>query len=346
MILKSFLVVAISIAFPSTILGFFCGHVVHNNLLNGPSSCGRRAAHCSERKLVGSGSARALFPVVSDESYSSILPSSPKGVIFDMDGTLVQHVFDFADMRRRVYAVADKDSIGQDLERGCVLALADMLSCEGQEECKMIFDECERHALDNMQTMPGGVELVRFLRDNGLKRAVLTRNLEKNVPFMSDLYLEEMGSNSCEGGSAAAEPLFQPIVARDSLSHPSDEEPLKSKPHPDGILHICSLWGCDPSEVIMVGDNANDDITAANRAGCGGAVLLTQPGGDSLDTHSGYEVGDSEAEIRERTPSLRVESLLELRTCLEALLNQPDNSSTASQTKANSKDTTQRDSLL
>ena len=65
----------------------------------------------------------------------------------------------------------------------------------------------------------------------------------------------------------------------------------------------------------------NDDIAAANRASCGGAVLLTQPDGSSLDTDSGYAVGYSEEEMRERTPSLRVESLDELKMYLQVLLN-------------------------
>ena len=41
-----------------------------------------------------------------------------------------------------------------------------------------------------------------------------------------------------------------------------------------------------------------------------------------LDTHSGYHVGDTEEEIRLRTPSLSVESLMELKVHLEELLNE------------------------
>ena len=175
-----------------------------------------------------------------------------------------------------------------------------------------------------MRLMEGGVELVQFLRENGLKTAVLTRNLEKNVAFMRDMYRDDIIKSSKGGDDSTDEPIFHPIVARDTRSHPSNEKPLQSKPHPDGILHICNVWGHDPAEVIMVGDSANDDMTAANRAGCGGAVLLTQSGGKQLDTDSGYEVGDSEEEILERTPSLRVESLMELKMCLEALLNECD----------------------
>ena len=241
------------------------------------------------------------------------LPLNPKGVIFDMDGTLIQHSIDFAEMRHRVYEVADADPIGKDLERTCVLALASQLSIEGQRKTNEIFADIERRALEDMKLMPGGIELLTFLSENNLEVAVLTRNKERNVQHMQQLYLDGMNN--------VKESLFHPIVARDTVSNASSKEPLKAKPHPDGILHVCSIWGCNPSEVIMVGDSANDDIAAANRASCGGAVLLTQPDGSSLDTDSGYAVGYSEEEMRERTPSLRVESLDELKMYLQVLLN-------------------------
>ena len=242
----------------------------------------------------------------------SPLPLNPKGVIFDMDGTLIQHSIDFAEMRRRIYEVADADPIGKDLERDCVLALAKKLSDEGQVKANEIFADIERRALEDMKLMSGGAELLSFLRENGLKRAVLTRNLEKNVEHMQQLYHNEM--------QQMEESLFHPVVARDTVVDPIGKEPLKSKPNPDGILYVCSIWECQPADIIMVGDSANDDMAAANRAGCGGAVLLTQPDGSSLDTDSGYEVGDSEEEVLERTPSLCVESLVELKLYLQVLL--------------------------
>ncbi|KAL7477994.1 hypothetical protein ACHAW6_003783 [Cyclotella cf. meneghiniana] len=250
----------------------------------------------------------------SDNEYALPLPLKPKGIVFDMDGTLIQHSIDFASMRRRIYEVADSDPIGKDLERTCVLALANQLSIEGRRKAEEIFADIEQRALMEMKLMPGGIELIQFLRENGLKRAVLTRNLEKNVHFMQRLYLDQM-----EGDE---ESLFHPIVARDTVAGDQSEELLRAKPAPDGILHICSVWDCNPSEVIMVGDSINDDIAAANRAGCGGAVLLTQPDGSTLDTDSGYAVGISEEEILERTPSLCVESLSELKMCLKVLLNE------------------------
>ena len=246
------------------------------------------------------------------DGSNSPLPLDLKGVIFDMDGTLIQHSIDFAEMRRRIYEVADADPIGKDLERTCVLALAKQFSTEGQDMANEIFADIERRAKEEMKLMPGGSEILSFLRDNNLKRAVLTRNKMHNVHHMQQLYLDEIGQ--------VGDSLFYPIVARDTVPDPLSKEPLRQKPHPDGIIHVCSIWNCHPSEVIMVGDSANDDMAAANRAGCGGAVLLTQPDGSSLDTDSGYKVGDSEDEVMERTPSLCVESLHELKMYLQVLL--------------------------
>lgn len=301
------------------------GNSDNNCLRDHPTSLRRRRAGVPSKL----GSATIIIPTLNDGFHHSniTLPPSPVGVIFDMDGTLIQHSIDFADMRRRIYTVADADPIGKHLDRDCVLALSQKLSSDGMTKCDAIFSDIERRALEEMKLMEGGAELVKFLGENGLKKAVLTRNLEKNVDFMRDLYLDaivQKNSGCGDGDYIMEEPLFHPIVARDTKSHTNNKEPLRSKPHPDGIQHICTVWNCHPAQVIMVGDSANDDMTAAKRAGCGGAVLLAQPGGKQLDTDSGYEVGDSQEEIWERTPSLRVESLFQLQLCLEALLKERD----------------------
>ena len=249
------------------------------------------------------------------------LPPSIKGVIFDMDGTLIQHSIDFADLRRRINAVVDSDPIGQHIERDDFFVMASQLTPAGQEACQCIFADIEQKARDDMKLMPGGAELLRFLQERDMKCAVLTRNREVNVRIMHDMYFSEIMLGKSSEQEGENQQLFHTIVARDTKAHENAKQPLKSKPEPDGILHICNLWEHDPSEIIMVGDNANDDIMAANRAGCGGSVLLV-PGGKMLDTHSGYHVGDTEEEIRLRTPSLSVESLMELKVHLEELLNE------------------------
>ena len=56
-----------------------------------------------------------------------------------------------------------------------------------------------------------------------------------------------------------------------------------------------------------------------------------------MDTDSGYAVGDSEEEILERTPSLVVESLLDLKDCLEAVLRERKTNGNTNEVFANGK---------
>lgn len=35
------------------------------------------------------------------------------------------------------------------------------------------------------------------------------------------------------------------------------------KPDPAPLLHICSAWGVQPNEVMMVGDSLKDDVSGA-----------------------------------------------------------------------------------
>lgn len=225
------------------------------------------------------------------------------GVIFDMDGTITKHCIDFADLRRRIYDIADDDCNGADNhDGGCVLELAETLSPEGRKRARDVFEEIEQKAIDDMTFTDGLVDLCRFLDENGLKRAILTRNVRRSVDAMHDLLLDSEGVSG-----------FYPALARDSTCERG--EPIPSKPAPDAILRICSVWGCDPSSVLMVGDSAADDIVAGARAGCGARVLLAE-GGRTRDTDSGNGGPIDEEEARQRTPCITVESLLELRDLL------------------------------
>ena len=45
-------------------------------------------------------------------------------------------------------------------------------------------------------------------------------------------------------------------------------------------------------------------------------------GGAHFDTHCGFILGDTKDEIREKTPSLWVKSMFELKSYLESILNE------------------------
>mmetsp|Transcript_47847 Transcript_47847/g.144724 ORF Transcript_47847/g.144724 Transcript_47847/m.144724 type:complete len:336 (-) Transcript_47847:134-1141(-) len=237
-------------------------------------------------------------------SKNSLPPTSEiAGVIFDMDGTLTDHCIDFADMRRRIYAIADEDLGPGNYDAGCVLALADRLSPDGRAQASDIFKEIEEKASRDMTFNDGVADLCYYIDSIDLKRAVLTRNVETSVDVMHDKLLQREGVST-----------FFPAIARDSTftcNKTGRERPILAKPAPDAILHICSVWNCQPHEVIMVGDSAADDIVAASRAGCGGKVLLAE-GGNIRDTDSGGGGPVDDLEVIEREPTVTVSSLMEL----------------------------------
>ena len=253
-----------------------------------------------------------------EESESKGLPPLKciKGVIFDMDGTLIKHCIDFSDMRKRIYQIADNDEKLKDTpessRRGDVLELYHHFSEEGQRKAKTVFDDIESKAIHDMTLMEGVKEISQFLDSKGIKRAVLTRNVLKSVNAMHDKLWEDTGG----GGGGVKE--FFPVVSRETLAL-DGVTTIPSKPSPDAIFHICNVWNCSPEDVIMVGDSDADDIVAASRAGCSGKVLLRLDG-QNEDNDAGGGGPKDEDEKRERQPSLIVHSLQELLEKLRATL--------------------------
>ena len=234
-----------------------------------------------------------VFLLLSTQQYghSYFIPVPLKGVIFDMDGTLIKSVIDFPDMRRRIYHVATED-LGVSVQSGDVLALADTLSEKAQADVKVILEDIEAKALRDMELNTGMVELCAFLDQQKIPRALLTRNVESSVEYM---HTNKMSSI----------PHFQPAIARDTVNSGNI---LRPKPFPDAIFHICQQWNCDPSQVMMVGDSLQDDIVAANRAGCISVHLSSGKDNDSGNANESFQ--------EERAPDIVIQSLSELRAIL------------------------------
>eukprot|EP00568_Trieres_chinensis_P000443 CAMPEP_0183309732 /NCGR_PEP_ID=MMETSP0160_2-20130417/25513_1 /TAXON_ID=2839 ORGANISM="Odontella Sinensis, Strain Grunow 1884" /NCGR_SAMPLE_ID=MMETSP0160_2 /ASSEMBLY_ACC=CAM_ASM_000250 /LENGTH=247 /DNA_ID=CAMNT_0025473801 /DNA_START=27 /DNA_END=767 /DNA_ORIENTATION=- len=176
---------------------------------------------------------------VASDALPVPLASRIKGVIFDMDGTITKHCIDFADMRLRIYSVADEYMGPECYSEECVLELYQKFPPEGQAVAKDVFNDIEEKAIKDMSFQDGLADLCRHLDERGLRRAVLTRNVARSVDAMHDLLLETEGLGP-----------FYPVVSRDTTrwcEQRNEEVLVEAKPAPDGILHICSLWGCDPA---------------------------------------------------------------------------------------------------
>jgi len=154
-----------------------------------------------------------------------------RGLIFDLDGTLVDSGLDFDQMRREM-GLPEKQPILEALAH---------LTEPRRSECWAILERHEREGAERATLMPGVAELMDSLAERDLRRAVFTRNGREATL----LTLGRLGLS------------FDTIVAR---------EDAPAKPDPTGIWKICESWGLRPDEVAMVGDY-RFDIEAGRNAG-------------------------------------------------------------------------------
>ena len=80
----------------------------------------------------------------------------------------------------------------------------------------------------------------------------------------------------------------------------TDPEINALKPHPNGLLRACSLWGVSPDEVLYVGDRPEVDAVAAAAAGMP-CVIITRSGRrtNPQSRHSHYAILHSFAELEQ-----------------------------------------------
>ena len=204
-------------------------------------------------------------------------PRIVRGVVFDMDGTLcASAALDFAEMRRRTGCVTS-DILGE----------VDSWEDARRRRAYDVIEEMEREALATTTALPGAADAARALDEMGVPRALVTRNAATSV----DYFHERVWTRA----------PFSPRLSREFTPY---------KPAPDAILHICETWGCAPSEVIMVGDSAKDDVVSGNRAGAV-TVLL-----DSGRTEKWVEEFGVEDVPEEMVPHFVVADMHELRALL------------------------------
>ncbi|MCE5277460.1 MAG: HAD family phosphatase [Planctomycetaceae bacterium] len=161
-----------------------------------------------------------------------------QGVIFDMDGTIVEPLLDFDAIRARLDIAA---------EEGIIEAIAAMPAPRRQHAT----DWLEAQELDvarRARLMPGAAVTLARIRAAGLKTALLTRNTAAAMRTVLGRF---------------------PDLAFDLTM---SREDAKIKPEPDGILLACRNLGIDPHYTICVGDFLYD-LIAAKAAGAV-AVLL------------------------------------------------------------------------
>jgi HAD superfamily hydrolase (TIGR01549 family) len=161
-----------------------------------------------------------------------------RGVIFDLDGTLVDSALDFDQMRREMGFPPGTP----------VLEGIAALPTDEAARCWAILEQHERAGCQRATCTPGAAELLGELAAQAFHRGLLTRNSRR---FTEEL-IERLGLT------------FDAVMTRD------DAPP---KPDPEAIWRICEMWAIEPQLAAMVGDY-RFDLEAGRGAGTR-AVLYT-----------------------------------------------------------------------
>lgn len=171
-----------------------------------------------------------------------------RGVIFDLDGTLVDSGLDFPAIRREM-----------GLKEGTPIleGLAEVLPGAHLDHCLRVLDRHEAEAAERATLMPGARELLDSLTSRGIPQAVLTRN-----------------SRTC------AHRVLKRLDV--SLSCVLTREDAPPKPDPCGLLTICAMWNASVSDVVLMGDYLHD-INCGRNAGM--RTILYAPKGAPYYSH-------------------------------------------------------------
>ncbi|MCE5325857.1 MAG: HAD-IA family hydrolase [Planctomycetaceae bacterium] len=165
-----------------------------------------------------------------------------QGVIFDMDGTIVEPLLDFHAIRRRLGIAADE---------GIIEAIAAMAEPQRRLAAQWL-EEQELAAACKTRLMSGAAAALAAVRAAGLKTALLTRNTAAAMRTVLGRFREL---------------AFDLTMSR---------EDGKIKPEPDGILHACRAMGISATYTICVGDFLYD-LIAAKAAGAVAVLLAPGP---------------------------------------------------------------------
>jgi HAD superfamily hydrolase (TIGR01509 family) len=186
-----------------------------------------------------------------------------QGVIFDVDGTLVDSndahaqawVEALAESGRHVPFDRVRPLIGMGVDKLLLAAAGvDGHGAEGRTIAARRGDIFRSRYVPELEAFEGARQLLETLRARGLRLAVASSAEAQELKPLLHI--------------AGAEDLIDGKTSRDDAP--------RSKPDPDIVAMALSRIGCDPDEAVMVGDTPYD-VEAARKAGasciafrCGG----------------------------------------------------------------------------
>jgi 2-phosphoglycolate phosphatase len=179
---------------------------------------------------------------------------SIRTVLFDLDGTLADTAPDLAQALNTVLAENSRSPLPYDRiraeasygGRGLIHLAFDLEpGDENYDRLRQRFLDLYRdHLCEHTTIFPGMKPVLTELKHRGIVWGVVT-----NKPaYLTDPLMQQLG------------------LAEDAACIISGDTTANSKPHPQPLLHACSLAGSVPQECLYVGD-AERDIRAGRLAG-------------------------------------------------------------------------------
>ncbi len=195
-----------------------------------------------------------------------------KGIIFDFNGTLFWdtymhmeswrdfsklirgHAFTDEEMKKYMFGRTNYDIIKYALQKEPDLKMVDELA----EEKEHLYRERCKNEPERTKLAKGAIELLDFIKENGIKCTIATMSYKKNVDF----FIETFG----------LEKWF------DTSKIVYDDGTYPGKPHPEIYLRAAKNIGLAPEECIVVED-ALSGIQSAAAAKVGRIVAITSEDG-------------------------------------------------------------------
>lgn len=174
-----------------------------------------------------------------------------QGVIFDLDGTLVNSLDDLAISVNKVltsYNLPTHDiesykyRVGNGIRKLMERSLPEdkqYLLDEALDKFKVIY---AKHNLDHTAPYVGILDLLKQLQAKNVKLGICTNKHDEAAKDIVKLLF--------------GEGIFSEIIG--------DKVGLKRKPDPSKVLLIAKNWGLEPSQIVYLGDSDVDMQTAVN----------------------------------------------------------------------------------
>ena len=210
---------------------------------------------------------------------------SPIGVLFDLDGTLLdsvyQHVLAWHEALQEegvelsVWRIHRRVGMSGGLFAKALLRETDAeLDPARTARLQRLHEQAYARRIQQVRPLPGAKQLLSHLTEIRVPWAIATSGRRETAA----LSVELLGI-----------PSDVPVVTRDDVLH--------AKPDPDLFLEAMKRLGLDPTAAIIVGDSIWDMLAARRARALGVGLLSGGYGQDELETAGAYRVYEDPADL-------------------------------------------------